>query len=391
MTVYFMKNKTYSLLISILFASFVAHSDVLDQSARDTFLAGRTRLSAGFFNTAYTGFDEAKKMIAGEKWPELVDHVLRKKFDADLYYFLLGRAAEGMGAKSAAMTYYDLALRNEIKCSSYIFGDGCMGLKFPSAISERLEIISNSSQGKVTKWGIGTGPLISEISQAKRFQIIELSNINSKETAAKGKFETEEEFSARGGAKAIERLLVFKLPTDDAKRCNTSYDHTAAAYVINRCQALSGQFPVLRKNETGEPITLANMVDRRDIKRNLNKTYYLNLNFSWSAEFPVSREVAAAIDDDLMIGVQFGKFAMTTECAECDERQSKASTANLISSIGALQGKTIDTSDVDWKKDAFRTGSIDESWVYRINPEKADKIIIFRNSDGRVIFELIPE
>jgi hypothetical protein len=133
------------------------------------------------------------------------------------------------------------------------------------------------------------------------------------------------------------------------------------------------------------------MVDRREIKRNLYNSYFISSKFTWSEEFKLTRELAAGIDDDLLAGIQFGKFVMAADCPECESRRRQEATAGIMDSLGALANKRVDSSDLDWKKDAFRRGSIDESWSYNFTPLKISKIVIFRKSDSRVIYELQPD
>jgi hypothetical protein len=66
-----------------------------------------------------------------------------------------------------------------------------------------------------------------------------LVKIDPNQKTVKGKFETEDEFRARGGMEFVERFVVVKIQTDNEKQCKTSYDHASDLYKIKNCAIFS--------------------------------------------------------------------------------------------------------------------------------------------------------
>jgi len=378
--------------ISVIFLiCSTSNSQPLDQKTKESLLEGTIRLENKLFNSAFTGKDETKRLELEGKWEELVVNVLSKGFRSNSYYFLLGRAAEGMGEKAAAFTYYGLARDKDIykyDCSSYFMsGDACFGYKFPDAISVRLDSLRSLSPGKARRWGATDGPLLSEIISAEAISLENLLKAEPNQMTLKGKFETDEEFKARGGLTFTEKFVTVKINTDNEGTCQTSYNHQSAFYKVNNCIIFSNQVPALVKTDSAESIKLANLMDKREISILSKKLFFIDFKFIWQDEFKMSREVASVFDGDLMAGIKFGKFTLVSECPECNSRKRQESAASLMKSIGAVNGKSVDVSDVDWKKDAFLKGSIEESWRHVFSPEKVSSIVIFRKSDSRVLYE----
>ena len=85
-------------------------------------------------------------------WQRLALIVLDVGYNSDLAYYYLGRAAEGMGANDAALTYYRKAL--EITNHRLFEGQGkspgercnfflsrCDGFEFPADIENRISAL----------------------------------------------------------------------------------------------------------------------------------------------------------------------------------------------------------------------------------------------------------
>ena len=77
-----------------------------------------------------------KKLHAAASWRDLAVSVLQTGYLSDLSYFLLGEAAQGMGLKDAAATYYRRAL-DAGKSYSCAAGEGCEGFDIQKLAAAR--------------------------------------------------------------------------------------------------------------------------------------------------------------------------------------------------------------------------------------------------------------
>ena len=71
-----------------------------------------------------------------KNWTLLAEKIQELKFQSDLSYFYLGKAAEGLGFYEAAQTYYNLALYDPNKCNGLF--NVCDGFNFPDEIHTRV-------------------------------------------------------------------------------------------------------------------------------------------------------------------------------------------------------------------------------------------------------------
>lgn len=139
-----MKNK----LMAALTMSFCTIAfAILPESIEAEFKSGNMNLEMGFFNKAYSGKEKTLTLIKDGNWMGLVEDVLERKFDADVYYYFLGLSAEGLGLNDVALNYFQKSVNASTKCASYLFGDGCYGYHFPENAREKL----NAIKGLVAK------------------------------------------------------------------------------------------------------------------------------------------------------------------------------------------------------------------------------------------------
>jgi hypothetical protein len=128
-----------------------SHAQELRPDVKARILDGSLRLENSIFNTFGTGSDELKSMVEKEQWEELAAKVLSKGFISNIYYYLLGRSAEGLGSKEAAKIYYQLAVsRGPYDCKTYMFGERCLGLNIPQEVRIRLESLGVSEGAALT-------------------------------------------------------------------------------------------------------------------------------------------------------------------------------------------------------------------------------------------------
>lgn len=74
-----------------------------------------------------------------QRWEDLSKLVIETGWTLDRNYYLLGRSAEGLGLRQAAISYYSaaLSLPRKDQCSNYASGT-CLGVDVPSATRARL-------------------------------------------------------------------------------------------------------------------------------------------------------------------------------------------------------------------------------------------------------------
>lgn len=107
--------------------------------------SGNIRLSCGFMCSVADGDERIRYRYYYDnyRWLELAAIVARVGFDIDRNYFYLGSAAEGMGYRHAAQTYYRLALGSSSRCADFI--NVCDGLDVPSLVLARTKEISRQT------------------------------------------------------------------------------------------------------------------------------------------------------------------------------------------------------------------------------------------------------
>lgn len=101
------------------------------------------------------GRRQANTLYVDRDYEGLALHIARIGYPSDLSYFYLGRAAEELGAQSAALKYYGIASaiasgtgkENGYRCSDT---DACNGLSFPKDINARLHVLSPKGATKAT-------------------------------------------------------------------------------------------------------------------------------------------------------------------------------------------------------------------------------------------------
>ena len=90
------------------------------------------------------GEDRAKEMATKGEWSNLVDFLVVQRFPSDLYYFYLGKAAEALGHRAAAGTYYQLATSTAplFRCGTGL--SSCQGYRFPADAFDAHERVTSA-------------------------------------------------------------------------------------------------------------------------------------------------------------------------------------------------------------------------------------------------------
>ena len=109
------------------------------------FKQGVLRLNCEFSCSGKWGTERrtAKILYDNEKWQDLVIKVSNVGFKNNQTYFYLGRAAEGLNYKDAALIYYKLALTSA-DCDGLL--NVCDGLLLPKLIYDSLEKIEKKPE-----------------------------------------------------------------------------------------------------------------------------------------------------------------------------------------------------------------------------------------------------
>lgn len=106
--------------------------------------AGQIRLDCDWSCSA--SWNGARNKAAGlyrsELWADLAAEVVRVGYGSDLTYFYLARAAEGLGRKAAAETYYRLALAAGNQCAGRVV-NLCDGIEVASQAQAGLKRLSS--------------------------------------------------------------------------------------------------------------------------------------------------------------------------------------------------------------------------------------------------------
>jgi hypothetical protein len=152
------KAAVIALLIGLAFAlpgcSSIAINDSNAPELFAQFSAGTLRLKTGFTAVGTNIFhvEDMYFASASKDWAGLSKIVIQANSGDDVGYFYLGLAAEKLGYKSAARTYYQLSIDDSryqtlpTQCTrrdtpfSYL-GDKCHGLELPDAAIQRLDAL----------------------------------------------------------------------------------------------------------------------------------------------------------------------------------------------------------------------------------------------------------
>lgn len=385
-----MLNK-FVISLAIILVHHACFANGLSNEDKDRLLTGNIILKYSMFGKGASGSAELRKLYDDKKWEELVSSVISKGYVVNTYYYYLGRAAEEMGAKDAAVKYFDLAIEPKKSdmdsCEDGGMWNTCAGFKFPSDAITRKASLMDQKLNILAKYQPGSGPRLTEVVDAKFVTLVELTQIQPSQKVNREKFETEQEYTERVKKGGNKYLVILKIKTDADANCLSTYKHDEEIYSINKCPIVAEGRPVTHVGEVRNELFLANMFDRRDIKILKSKEIYFQANFTWSQTMKIPLETAKLIDDDLYAAVLIDDFIKAESCPSCDSRRRSELMAGIIDSAGALQGRRIDTSDVDWKKDAFKSGAIIEDFIYEITPKKVLRYYIFSGRDGRIVFE----
>src|SRR5581483_6475257 len=97
-----------------------------------------------------TAEPQAEALAARHRWPDLALLVLRVNYDDDLTEYYLAEAAQGMGYREAAASYYRQSIALSGTSASCAASSGlCGGISLPRAASARLAALGRLSPRRV--------------------------------------------------------------------------------------------------------------------------------------------------------------------------------------------------------------------------------------------------
>lgn len=334
----------------------------------EEFKSGNLKLEYSVFGKDYTGADDLKQMYENKEWEALVKSVVSKRFVINTYYFYLGAAAEGLGYPAAAYKYFELAAKTPEKCADYqTWTDTCVGFKFPNDAVTRMAGLSGA-MGEEQNWLPGAGPRVMDLVGLVPTPVEYLLQRKPENSAVRDKFETDDEYKARMDRINKGFLAVAPLDTRGDFNCQTSYDHAAGEYKLSACLAMVGGVALRTVHSENSPIQLANAIASRSIKRDVSEDYYYAGSYVWNQTIKASRDEAKVLEGELMVGIVSQNFVLTRKCRYCESNYSST-----------------------WKKDALVKGRISDNFMIIVSPTKVERIVVYRNSDSRVLYSFTPK
>lgn len=353
---------------------------------KSEFYSGEIRLTKSMFDSSAFGRDELRALYKNGEWEKLVTTVLSKRAAWDTYYFYLGRAAEELGHKRAALTYYELAINSDKykKCDYVSMINLCDGFKFPDAAQARIDQLTVTDE---KFWEIHEAPLLSDLTKIASEPINVIAKKPDRASFVRSKFETDEEFMQRKASAQESYFLAAPLATKDGGQCASRYDHTSGYYILQKCLMFSDIAPVLTLEEAGDKLSLANAYDKRDIQRVIYRNYSVVSDLTWSGKYKLSRDEAAKLDSELMVGILFSKKISSARCNICESRELVDASSELADVLAKTSGRSSTKGNSGWRDQAFKEGKLEDSWDYRIVPKNISKIFVYRKTDMRVIYE----
>ena len=414
-------NKIFSfiLFISILGS---AHAQ-MPQDIKDKFISGNLTIEMSMFNSYTLGHDELKKLLEEGRWEELAYKAYGKNFPSDIYYYLMGRSAEGLDYKDAAIIYYNKAIEGKSKCTQYLFGDACMKINVTAESSARKnkiksglsdseiaqqeqgiknnkiakEFIREFKKNAGSRYAGSNGPLIIDIGVQRAENLLDLISF---EAPTKDKFETDIEYQERLSKLNLGEKIYWYALQVGSKFCPSNYEHTTQTYSIKNCAVISPQFDLVAKKLPDSIEKVSNMNDSREIRVENYKSFRINAACSWTESFNIDPKEAKSLENDLRVAVFTINPKVNKSCPSCetqktfqDEKErltSKLDTAKMIndtSSSSIYLRSLIDLEKLNPLRDAFLSGKRTEVQIDTISGLSVTRLVIYRNSTGRVIFD----
>lgn len=129
------------LLVGCASAPAVIPNEIGSSVAPSALDTGKIRLTcllscAGTWGAAST---KARALHDNNLWVDLAALVSRIGYESDLGYYYLGRSAESLGYRQAAIAYYRLSIASRFKCDGFI--NNCDRINVPSEALTRLDTL----------------------------------------------------------------------------------------------------------------------------------------------------------------------------------------------------------------------------------------------------------
>lgn len=376
-------------VIFIFFYLIFNSTSFADESKKlkSEFYTGEIRLSKSFFDSSAFGRDELRALYKNGEWEKLVEAVLARQAAWDTYYFYLGRAAQELGYKDAAIKYYTSAANSDKykKCNISSFIDLCDGFKFPEDAQTQLDSLTFTVKEKY--WEINDAPLLTDLINIAPDPINIIFEKPEQGAKQKSKFETEEEYKNRRSTPQAPYFMTTPLNTNETGKCTSEYEHATGFYIVNKCILFSKNKIIMTSQEKAESFFLSNAFNKREIEKIVYKQFSFISNMTWNGKYKISRDEAKILDSELMVGISFLKKKTSIRCEVCNARELEDATIALTTAISQATKKQTFGKNEGWKDRAFSEGKLEEFWDYKLKPEKIKKIFIYRKTDLRVIYQ----
>lgn len=368
------------------------------QQLTEKFLDGELRLSYSFFGQGASGATKAKLLYDAKKWQELAIYVADQGSVLDIYYFYLGKAAEGLNRPKAAEAYYRLALESVRSdgCASVAIYNPCQGIDVTKEARVALADLTALEPQAWVFYSWVDAPKVSDVLRHAPIRVTDLVKAPTVEPT-KGRFETDDEFAARS-ANRSGTVVGFRLNTSSDSNCKTKYSHSEGTYYFSRCVAVTPNSPVDTVIETVEPIRLSNAYDSRLVTRKIITRYIFKIRLAVDGKLAISRDLAEQLDADLMVGLVIDGHKLESSCLPCEERKEDDKREknikelnSLTESVSALNNKRSSAQIAfsgGWKERAFRDGEITDEWSINIAPEKIRSAYIYSPKFNKIIAKL---
>jgi hypothetical protein len=137
---------TVALALCAQFGAAAANAAAFkDATLQKQFETGTLVLEHSYFGEGVGGGAALHELYKAQRWPELVEGVVSKKFISDLYYFYLGAAAEALGHADVALNYYRKGMDAFQRRDTCGFGlDSCRSVHMPSSLIARIDALENA-------------------------------------------------------------------------------------------------------------------------------------------------------------------------------------------------------------------------------------------------------
>jgi len=166
------------LLLSSCSSAYRTLDDSTQQRLNNDLITGRANLDCRFscMTTWLNALSRLKVLHDNGHWKQLALETQRIGYATDLSWYYLGRSAEGVNAKKAARTYYNISVEDN---RSGHHCNNCNGHRFPQDALQRLSRLKSSTSRRINRFA-ASYPLFVNVEPSDA--VIKVMNIGPKFT-----------------------------------------------------------------------------------------------------------------------------------------------------------------------------------------------------------------